>query len=53
MPLPEQVLMRRRLQVLGDDRARAPLDRLETEDRWLTHFIDRLARVIRNIGRRQ
>ena len=43
MTLPEQVLMRRRLQVLGDDRAHAPLDRLKKEDRWVTAFLERLA----------
>jgi hypothetical protein len=49
-PTMDQALEWRRLQVLGDNRARAPLDRLEKEGRWVTHFIERLARVIRNIG---
>ena len=38
MTLPEQGLMRRRLQVFGGDRAHAPLDRLKKEDRRVTVF---------------
>jgi len=53
MTLPEQVLMRRRLQVLGDDQAVHTLDGPEKEDRWVTDFIQRFARAIRNIGSRQ
>jgi hypothetical protein len=52
MPLPEQVLMRRRLQVLGDDQVEHAADSPE-KDRWVKDFIHRLARAIRNIGRRQ
>jgi hypothetical protein len=52
--LPEQVLFRRRLQIFED---KAPeqrvLDLLEKEDRWVPNFVERLARVIRKIGRRK
>jgi hypothetical protein len=44
--------MRRRLQVLGDDPAVHALDHLENEDGWMTYFIERLERLIRNFGRR-
>jgi hypothetical protein len=55
MNLPEQVLVRRRLQIFRDGDApneRAP-DLLEKEDRWVPDFIERLAQAIRNIGRRK
>jgi hypothetical protein len=53
MNLPEQVLVRRRLQIFED---KAPEQRaldLEKEDRWVPDFVERLARVIRKIGRRK
>jgi hypothetical protein len=51
MPLPEQVLMKRRLRVLGDDQFEHAVDGVEKEDRWVTDFIKRLSRAIRNLGR--
>ena len=54
LTLPEQVLMRRRPQILGEGapEKRAP-DFLEKEDRWVPDFVERLARAIRKIGRRK
>lgn len=51
----EQVLARRRLQVLDDQvRLDAPTrDLHEAEDRWISDFIRKLAGVIGNIGRRK
>ena len=55
MPLPEQVLVRRRLQIRGNGAAteKRALDLLEQEDRWVTDFMERLARIVRNISRRR
>jgi hypothetical protein len=54
MTLPEQVLVRRRLQMLED---KAPeqraLDLLESDHRWVAEFVERLARVVRDIGSRK
>ena len=54
MTLPEQVLVRRRLQMLED---KAPeqraLDLLESDHRWVADFVERLARAIRDIGGRK
>jgi hypothetical protein len=56
MTLPEQVLPKRRLQILDDktrDRggfdARAHESRAG-EDSWVNHFVARLAALIQNIG---
>jgi hypothetical protein len=55
MVIAEQVLARRRLQIL-DDQARLDAlarDLREDEDRWISGFISNLAGVIGNIGRRK
>jgi hypothetical protein len=52
--LPEQVLVRRRLQIFEDKAPEQPApDLLEKEDRWVPDFVERLAQAIRNIGRRK
>jgi hypothetical protein len=55
MTLPEQILVRRRLQILGHGAApeKRALDLLEKDDRWVTDFMERFAKIIRNIGRRK
>jgi hypothetical protein len=53
MPYLENVLVRRRRQIFSDDgddkQEKRELDSLE-HDGWLAEFIERIARVIRNIG---
>jgi hypothetical protein len=57
MTLPEQVLPKRRLQILDDEtrdgngfNAHAPEDSRAREDTWANNFVARLAALIRNIG---
>jgi hypothetical protein len=54
MTLPEQVLVRRRLQILEDkaQEQRAP-DLPESDHHWVADFVERLARAIRDIGGRK
>jgi hypothetical protein len=52
-PYLENVLVKRRRQIFSDDgddkQEKRELDSLE-HDGWLAEFIERIARVIRNIG---
>ena len=54
MPYLENVLVRRRRQIFSDDgddkQEKRELDSLE-HDGWLAEFIERIARVIRNISK--
>jgi hypothetical protein len=50
MPYPENVLVRRRSQIFTDDEpAKIELDPLD-QNGWFAKFIERLARIGRNIG---
>jgi hypothetical protein len=57
MTLPEQVLLKRRLQIRDDETrdgdgfdARAHDDGRACEDSWVNHFVARLTALIRDIG---
>jgi hypothetical protein len=55
MTTPEQLLAaRRRRQILSDDEAGSQhvADTIQREDAWMKGFMDRLAGVIRNIGKK-
>jgi hypothetical protein len=55
MTTPEQLLARRRRrQILNEDEAGSQhvAEALQREDAWMKGFMDRLARVIRKIGKK-
>ena len=54
MTLPEQVLVRRRLQMSEDNAPKQrALDLADSDHRWVADFVGRLAQAIRDIGSRK
>jgi hypothetical protein len=51
MTTPEQVLVRRRLQILEDEGIQRMLDTLEQEDAWVKGFVSRFTEVLRKFGK--